>query len=69
MGPVTTQVMRERKHQETRDGKRYYDLGSHSKEMERLNVRFGRMHGASALTNLVALGLTAVYGALLSDRL
>lgn len=61
--------MKERKQQETRDGKRCHDPGPHSKEMERLNKRFGRMHGASALTNLVALGLTVVYGVLLSDRL
>ena len=69
MGPVTTRIMKERKHQETRDGKRYHDPGPHSKEMERLNGRFGRMHGASALTNLVALGVTVVYGVLLSERL
>lgn len=61
--------MKERKHQETRDGKRYYDPGPHSKEMQKLNGRFGRMHGAGALTSLVALGVTVVYGVLLSERL
>ncbi|KAK4690922.1 hypothetical protein P7C71_g5969, partial [Lecanoromycetidae sp. Uapishka_2] len=68
-GPVTTRIMRERKHQETRDGKKYYDQGPHSREMERLNRAFGRMHGVSALTNLIGLGVTVWYGVLLSERL
>ena len=61
--------MKERKHQETRDGKKYYDQGSHSKEMQRLNRAFSRMHGISALTNLVGLGVTVWYGLLLAERL
>ncbi|CAD6583526.1 MAG: hypothetical protein ASARMPREDX12_001295 [Alectoria sarmentosa] len=68
-GPVTTKIMKERKHQETRDGKKYYDQGSHSKEMQRLNRAFSRMHGISALTNLVGLGVTVWYGLLLAERL
>lgn len=68
-GPVTTRVMKERKHQETRDGKKYYDQGSHSKEMQRLNKAFGRMHGISALMNLMGLGVTVWYGVLLAERL
>ena len=87
-GPVTTRIMKERKHQgmcsksnprrrgltdyapiETRDGKKYYDNGPHSKEMERLNTAFSRMHGISALTNLVGFGVTVWYGFLLAERL
>lgn len=87
-GPVTTRIMKERKHQgecpclmidvmdadssdglETRDGKKYYDNGPHSKEMVRLNKAFSRMHGVSALTNLVGLGVTVWYGFLLAERL
>lgn len=67
-GPVTTRIMKERKHQETRDGKKSYDSGPQSKEMQRLNKAFGRMHGISALTNLVGLGVTIWYGFLLADR-
>ena len=68
-GPVTTRIMKERKHQETRDGKKYHEPGPHSKEMQRLNRAFGRMHGVSALTNLVGLGVTVWYGVLLAERL
>ena len=68
-GPVTTGIMKERKHQETRDGKKYYDQGPQSKEMQRLNRAFHRMHGVSALTNLVGLGVTVWYGFLLAERL
>ncbi|KAF6237294.1 hypothetical protein HO173_004763 [Letharia columbiana] len=68
-GPVTTRIMKERKHQETRDGKKYYEQGPQSKEMQRLNRAFSRMHGVSALTNLVGLGITVWYGFLLAERL
>lgn len=61
--------MKERKHQETRDGKKYYDQSPQSKEMQRLNKAFSRMHGVSALTNLVGLGVTVWYGFLLAERL
>ena len=53
---------------ETRDGKKYFDPGPKSKEMERLNRTFSRMHGASALTNLISLGVTVYYGFLLAER-
>lgn len=68
-GPVTTRIMKERKRQETRDGKKYHDPGPHSGEMQRLNRAFGQMHGVSALTNLVGLGVTVWYGVLLAERL
>ena len=54
---------------ETRDGKKSFDAPPHSKEMTRLNKAFGRMHGASALTNLFGLIVTLGYGVVLADRL
>ncbi|OQD77587.1 hypothetical protein PENDEC_c002G01178 [Penicillium decumbens] len=67
--PLTTNIMRERKHQETRDGKKSYDPAPHSKEMIALNKRFGRVHGMSSLVNMVSLIATVWYGAVLSKRL
>ncbi|MCJ1314221.1 hypothetical protein MMC25_007901 [Agyrium rufum] len=69
IGPQTTKIMRERKHQETRDGKKSYDPAPHSKEMQKLNSRFGRMHGVSSLLNMVGLGATVWYGIMLADRI
>lgn len=54
---------------ETRDGKKSFESGTHSEKMERLNKAFARMHGISALTNLVGLGVTVWYGFLLAERL
>ncbi|CAG8312079.1 unnamed protein product [Penicillium salamii] len=67
--PITVNVMRERKHQETRDGKRSYDPAPHSKEMLALNKKFGRVHGISSLVNLLSLVATVWYGAVLGKRL
>lgn len=69
LGPQTTKVMRERKHQETRDGKKSYDQGPHSPEMERLNKKFGALHGASAGINLVGIGAIVWYGFYLGARM
>ncbi|KAI4191770.1 MAG: hypothetical protein LQ346_004622 [Caloplaca aetnensis] len=69
VGPETNKTMRLRKHQETRDGKKSYDPPPHSREMQRLNKRFGMMHGISASLNLVALAATIYYGVVLSERL
>lgn len=87
LGPVTTQVMKQRKHQgvcgvtfpsiqplihtvtETRDGKKYFDPGPHSTEMQRLNKRFTALHGASSLVNLVAFLATIWYGGTLAEML
>lgn len=69
VGPQTTRVMVERKHQETRDGKAAYDKGPHSKEMERLNWEFSVLHGVSSVTNLVGLGAMVWYGAVLGAGL
>jgi hypothetical protein len=69
LGPATTKVMRERKHQETRDGKKSYDQGPHSTEMERLNRKFGALHGASAGINLIGIAAIVYYGFYLGARM
>ncbi|KIV88421.1 hypothetical protein PV10_08107 [Exophiala mesophila] len=69
IGPQTTKTMRLRKHQETKDGKRSYDAPPHSPEMQKLNRKFGQLHGASSLVNLFAVLATIWYGFTLGDRL
>lgn len=69
VGPAATKAMRERKHQETRDGKKSYDPAPHSKEMQRLNKKFGQLHGISTLINLAALLATIWYGGTLAEML
>lgn len=54
---------------ETRDGKKSYDAGPHSTEMQKLNRAFGRMHGISSLINLGAIIATMWYGVSLAERL
>lgn len=69
VGPATTQVMQDRKKQETRDGKKSYDKGPHSKEMEALNRKFGMLHGVSSLVNLIGIVGMVWYGLWLGERL
>ena len=69
LGPATTKCMRERKHQETRDGKKSYDKGPHSQEMQMLNKKFEYLHGASTLVNLAGWFAMLWYGFYLGDRL
>lgn len=69
IGPKTTEVMGLRKHQETRDGKKSYDAGPHSKEMQVLNKQFGILHSVSTLINLAGLGAMVWYGAILGEGL
>ncbi|RAL59316.1 hypothetical protein DID88_006921 [Monilinia fructigena] len=69
IGPATTRLIKERKHQETRDGKKSYDAAPHSREMQKLNKSFGRLHGASSLVNLVSFLATIWYGVSLAERL
>lgn len=69
VGPQTTEIMRLRKHQETRDGKKSYDAGPHSREMQKLNRRFGILHGVSSLTNMVGFLAMCWYGVVLADGL
>lgn len=54
---------------ETKDGKKSYDPAPHSKEMQKLNKSFGKMHGISSLVNLASLIATIAYGFSLGARL
>jgi hypothetical protein len=69
VGPQTTEVMRLRKHQETRDGKKSYDAGPHSTEMQKLNKQFGVLHGVSSMVNMVGFGAMIWYGGVLAEGL
>ncbi|KAK5136406.1 hypothetical protein LTR08_003532 [Meristemomyces frigidus] len=69
LGPATTKVMRERKHQETRDGKRYHDAGPKTTEMQRLNSSFNYLHSLSSLVNLLGTGAMIYYGFMLAEKL
>ncbi|KAF1967143.1 hypothetical protein BU23DRAFT_559584 [Bimuria novae-zelandiae CBS 107.79] len=69
VGPQTTEIMKVRKHQETKDGKKSYDKGPHSREMEELNRRFAVLHGVSSLVNLVGFLGMCWYGVLLGEGL
>ncbi|KIW91050.1 uncharacterized protein Z519_07944 [Cladophialophora bantiana CBS 173.52] len=69
LGPATTKCMRDRKHQETRDGKKSYDPPPHSKEMQALNKRFEMLHGTSSLVNLMSWVGMIWYGFYLGDRI
>ena len=69
LGPGTTKVMKQRKHQETRDGKKYWDAGEHSKEMSGLNKKFATLHGINALVNMIGMGFIVWYGFVLGERL
>jgi hypothetical protein len=67
VGPQTTRVMERRKHQETRDGKKSYDKGPHSKEMQALNHSFGVLHGISSVLNLGGVIAMIWYGFLVAE--
>ncbi|KAH0556895.1 hypothetical protein GP486_005317 [Trichoglossum hirsutum] len=67
--PATRRIIQERKRRESRDGKKSYDSPPHSKEMIRLNKAFGRIHGASALLNLVGFLGTLWYGVKIAEKL
>lgn len=69
VGPKTTEIMKIRKHQETRDGKAAYDKEPHSTEMQALNRQFSILHSISSVTNLVGLGAMVWYGAVLGAGL
>jgi hypothetical protein len=67
--PATVKCMRERKHQETRDGKKSYDPAPHSEAMRALNKKFGILHGASSGVNVLACIASVWYGFTLADRM
>ncbi|KAK0786415.1 hypothetical protein LTR02_012549 [Friedmanniomyces endolithicus] len=69
LGPATTRVMRRRKQQETRDGKRYYEAGPKSEEMQKLNSSFTYLHSAASLSNLVGTGAMIFYGFVLAEKM
>lgn len=69
VGPATTRTMRERKKQESKEGKRYFDEGPKSDAMKKLNSKFGRIHGVSSLLGLVGFGAAAAYGVVLGSSL
>ncbi|KAF2758087.1 hypothetical protein EJ05DRAFT_476349 [Pseudovirgaria hyperparasitica] len=69
LGPETTRVMILRKHQETRDGKKAYDEGPHSEDMQKLNKQFGALHGISTLVNLGGLVAMLWHGFVLAEKL
>lgn len=54
---------------ETRDGKKYYDEGPKSAEMQRLNASFGKLHGISSALNLLGTFAMIYYGATLAELL
>ena len=54
---------------ETRDGKKYFDPGPKSTNMQRLNSSFAKLHGASALSNMIGLAAMLFYGAVLAERM
>lgn len=75
IGPVTTRAMKERRHQETRDGvaraeeKKTAAAEGQSPEMKKVNRKFLALHGASTLLNLAGLLAAVHYGVVLSKRL
>ena len=69
IGPATTKCMKERKHQETRDGKKSYDPAPHSEAMQGLNRKFAYLHGASSLVNMLGCLTTVWYGFTLAARM
>lgn len=69
VGPATSKIMKERRIQETKEGKKYYDEGPKSEAMQKLNSRFGKVHGISSMLALVGVLATGVYGGVLGTSL
>ncbi|TID24002.1 hypothetical protein E2P81_ATG02310 [Venturia nashicola] len=69
LGPMTTLTMKTRKHQETKDGKKYYDAGPKSQEMKALNKKFSVLHGISSTVNMIEVGVLFWYASVLGNRL
>ncbi|KAK5664055.1 hypothetical protein OQA88_269 [Cercophora sp. LCS_1] len=69
VGPATTKCMDQRKLQERKDGKKSYDSGPHSQEMQALNKKFSMLHGVSSLLNLGTFVGAVAYGVTLASRL
>ncbi|KAI9736793.1 MAG: hypothetical protein M1834_000997 [Cirrosporium novae-zelandiae] len=69
VGPATTKCMKERKRQESKDGKKSYDSGSQSQKMVKLNKQFSRLHGLSSLVNVGGIIAMVWYGFTLAERI
>lgn len=54
---------------ETRDGKKSYDAGPQSQEMQRLNTLFATLHSVSTVFNLAGLGAAVYYAYVLAKRI
>jgi len=67
LGPATTKAMKDRHHQETRDGKKYMDAGPQSTEMQRLNKLFGTLHSVSTILDLAGFGAAIYYGLVIAE--
>ncbi|KAI0024748.1 hypothetical protein F4780DRAFT_552747 [Xylariomycetidae sp. FL0641] len=67
--PTTNKITAKRRQQEKEDGKKSWDQGPHSPQMQALNKQFGQVHGISSLLNLVTLAATIVYGFNLAGRI
>ncbi|ORY18169.1 hypothetical protein BCR34DRAFT_473742 [Clohesyomyces aquaticus] len=68
-GPLTRQVMIDRVHQETRDGRAIGRKDNMSTEMRLLNREFSRTHAMSIHLNLITIGATLWYGWWLATKL
>ncbi|KAI1465353.1 uncharacterized protein F4812DRAFT_461661 [Daldinia caldariorum] len=68
-GPRTRQIMIQRIHQETRDGRKSNDPVEVGEEMGALNKAFSRNHAMSIHLNLITIGATLWWGWKLASRL
>ncbi|KAI0105840.1 hypothetical protein F4814DRAFT_442243 [Daldinia grandis] len=68
-GPRTRQIMIDRIHQETRDGRKSNDPTEASDDMRALNKLFSRNHAMSIHLNIITIGATLWWGLKLALRL
>lgn len=47
---------------ESKEGKKSWDAGPQSSEIQALNKEFGQIHGISALVNMFGMGFMIIYG-------
>ncbi|KAK9452870.1 hypothetical protein V1511DRAFT_506608 [Dipodascopsis uninucleata] len=66
IGPMTVKLMTQRKAQEDKESKKYYEADV-SEEMKTLNKQFGAIHGISTIFNLATLFALCLYGVVLSN--
>ncbi|KAI0150119.1 hypothetical protein F4776DRAFT_193092 [Hypoxylon sp. NC0597] len=68
-GPRTRQIMIDRIHQETRDGRKLSDITELSDDMKALNRSFSRNHAMSIHLNLISIAAMILWGWKLASRL